>query len=63
MIQYIFRSGQPLNAKIIYELLEKHRKTDDELLNIRQVGIGAAMTSDRSMSFYVLRIYPVRVLE
>lgn len=48
---------------MIHELLEKHRKTDDELLNIRQVGIGAATTSDQSTSFYVLRVYPVRVLE
>jgi hypothetical protein len=47
----------------MYDLLEKHTKTENELINIRQLGIGAATTADLSTSYYVLRIYPVEVLE
>jgi len=47
----------------MFDLLEKHTKTDNELINIRQLGIGAATTDDLSISYYVLRIYPVPVLK
>jgi hypothetical protein len=47
----------------MYELLEKHIKTENELINIHQLGIGAATTTDLSISYYVLRIYLVLALE
>ncbi|CAF1057184.1 unnamed protein product [Adineta steineri] len=60
--EYIFRSDQLMDAKTMYNLLEKHIKTENELINIRQLGIGGASTSDLSMNYYVLRIYPVQIL-
>ncbi|CAF0907794.1 unnamed protein product [Adineta steineri] len=60
--EYIFRSDQLLDAKTMYNLLEKHIKIENELINIHQLGIGGASTSDLSINYYVLRIYPVQIL-
>jgi len=59
--EYIFGCSNLLDAKTMYNLLEKNIRQENELVQIRQLGLSAATTADQSRYFYVLRIYPVSV--